>query len=80
MRQYCRYCVYMCVGDVPFCRIKQETMPDKRAKNVNNCKQFELCEVDAYDLKRRYRPRSVGRKPLKGQMRIEDYEKGLSVE
>lgn len=43
MTQYCRYCCYLCVGDVNYCSEKQQTMSDAVAMGD---KPFEVREND----------------------------------
>lgn len=59
MKQYCRYCAYLCVGDVPYCSVREQTMSDASAKRVNKCKDFGFCEIDAFGETDGYRPKKV---------------------
>ena len=46
MKQYCRYCVYLCVNDQPFCSLKNKFVGEKTAKSVNHCKDFVFADVE----------------------------------
>lgn len=59
MKQYCRYCAYLCVGDIPYCNVKEQTMSESSAKCVNQCRDFDFCEIDAFDETDGYRPKKV---------------------
>ena len=63
MKQYCRYCVYLCVNNVPYCDVKNEVRSESACKRPNNCKDFILCESepeyqDAFGETNGYHPRS----------------------
>ena len=49
MAQYCRYCsIAIPVGeDQIYCRKKNIVFTAKQAKHTNNCKLFDLNEIDA---------------------------------
>lgn len=47
MKQYCRYCIYLTCGDVPFCFMHETTMKESTCKKPNKCKDFVLCEAEA---------------------------------
>lgn len=58
MKQYCRYCAALVVGDWPYCRSKEKFVSEYAAKKTNNCPQFEFCEMDAFQENQRpYTPR-----------------------
>lgn len=58
MKQYCRYCAALIVGDFPYCRTKERFVSEYAAKRTNNCKDFEFCETDAFlENPRPYTPR-----------------------
>lgn len=57
MKQYCRYCAYLCTGNGTWCERKQKEISDNSAKTVNHCEQFLFCELDAYDITKKYKER-----------------------
>lgn len=57
MKQYCRYCSYLCTGNGTWCEKKQKEIADSTAKTENHCKQFLFCELDAYDITKKYKQR-----------------------
>lgn len=57
MKQYCRYCSYLCTGNGTWCEKKQKEIADSTAKTENHCKQFLFCELDAYDITKKYKAR-----------------------
>ena len=59
--QYCRYCVNLVTGNGIYCTALNKEKSEASTKAVNYCKHFEFCEIDAYDLKRKYKPKE--RKP-----------------
>ena len=63
MKQYCRYCVYLCVNNVPYCDAKKEFRSVSSCKHPNNCKDFILCTAepeyqDAFGETAGYKPRT----------------------
>ena len=59
MKQYCRYCANLCVGDIPYCSAREQTMSESSAKRVNQCRDFDYCSIDAFDETDGYRPKKV---------------------
>lgn len=57
MKQYCRYCAHLIVGDANYCELKRLTMTDAAAKHTNNCPMFDFLSTDAFDENRVYVPR-----------------------
>ena len=51
MKQYCRYCVHLCVNNVPYCDKHNETRSRSSCTHPNNCKDFEFadCEPEFQD-------------------------------
>ena len=67
MKQYCRYCVNLCVNNVPYCDAKKEFRSVSSCKHPNNCKDFILCTAepeyqDAFGETNGYRPRERKKK------------------
>ena len=73
MKQYCRYCVYLCVNNAPYCDAKKQFRSESSCKRPNNCKDFILCEAgpeyqDAFGETNGYKPRVKKKKPeIEGQ-------------
>lgn len=57
MKQYCRYCAHLVTGNGIWCEEHQREYSEKYTKTMNNCGDFELNVIDAYDLNRTYQPR-----------------------
>ena len=74
MKQYCRYCIYLCVNNVPYCTKHEECLSRSYCKHTNNCKDFEFADVepelqDAFGETSGYRPRAPRKKQqCDGQM------------
>lgn len=51
MKQYCRYCIYLCVNNVPYCDIKKKVKGESSCKRPNKCKDFVFanCEPEFQD-------------------------------
>lgn len=74
MKQYCRYCIYLCVNNVPYCDIKKKVRSESSCKRPNNCKDFELCTAepeyqDAFGETNGYKPRT--RKEKSGREEVQ---------
>ena len=68
MKQYCRYCCYLVVGDANYCSMQDKTMSEATAKSVNRCHDFALNPIDAFgENENGYRPRRQERKKKKEQ-------------
>jgi len=48
MRQYCRYCTYLSVGDRIYCWNKGKFLKKSTAISTNKCKLFDLNPIDAF--------------------------------
>lgn len=48
MKQYCRYCCYLVVGDAVWCRKRQQEMSEAVAKSPNRCHSFAFNPLDAF--------------------------------
>ena len=78
MAQYCRYCVYLCVNNFPWCDKKGKQLSRSSCKKPNNCKDFELaeCEQEYQDALmenvKGYHPREKKQPVIDGQLRLED--------
>ncbi len=46
MRQYCRYCANLCMGDAVYCNHKGVTMSEKSIYRPNNCKYYDYCGMN----------------------------------
>lgn len=59
MKQYCRYCVNLVVGNGIYCMKRNREYSEQYAKSTNNCGDFELNVVDAFGEDRQgYQPRA----------------------
>lgn len=72
MKQYCRYCVNLCVNNVPYCTIHEEFKSVSICKRSNKCKDFVFADVepeyqDAFGETNGYKPRQ---KQIDGQMSL----------
>lgn len=63
MKQYCRYCIYLCTGNgANWCGAHEECRSESSCKRVNNCKDFIFADVeseyqDAFGETNGYHPR-----------------------
>lgn len=57
MKQYCRYCIGLVTGKGIYCTKLNKEKTEASTKVVNYCKHFEFCEIDAYDLDHKYKPK-----------------------
>lgn len=74
MKQYCRYCTYLVVGDANYCTVKNKCMSESSAKSVNRCREFELNVIDAFgENQKEYTPREPKEEQIEGQLNILDY-------
>lgn len=48
MKQYCRYCCNLHVGDVAYCSEKECTVSEAAAKAPNRCSSFLYNPIDAF--------------------------------
>lgn len=77
MKQYCRYCVWLCVNNAPYCDKKKEFRSESSCKHVNKCKDFKFanCEPeyqDAFGETNGYKPRKPRkRQQCEGQISLE---------
>ena len=73
MKQYCRYCCYLIVGDANYCSMRDKTISEATAKSTNRCHDFALNPIDAFgENNKGYTPRKKGEKKTQcdGQMKI----------
>lgn len=77
MKQYCRYCVYLCTGNgANWCMEHQEERSESSCKKPNNCKDFVFCDCepelqDAFgENVRGYHPRREIKKQCDGQLSL----------
>lgn len=71
MKQYCRYCCHLCVGDAIYCGERKETMSESTAKSPNRCHSFAFNPMDAFNFDKEYQPRKPKKAQCDGQMRLE---------
>lgn len=70
MKQYCRYCSHLCIGDYCACDVKQECLSEEYCKRVNKCKYFEFNEIDAFNFEKIYKPKEIKEKNYE-QLKLE---------
>ena len=78
MKQYCRYCIYLCVNNVPYCDIKKKVKGESSCKRPNKCKDFVFANVepeyqDAFGETKGYKERKPKAVVGDGQMTIFDF-------
>jgi len=84
MKQYCRYCVWLCVNNAPYCDAKKEFRSVKSCKRPNKCKDFILCESepeyqDAFGETNGYKPRTAHTRRSKvDDHQMSMFEQGVS--
>ena len=80
MKQYCRYCSYLFVGNGgAWCDVRQQHLKESYCKRPNNCTEFKFCDVDseyqdAFGETHGYHPREPKQKECDGQLNL--FEKG----
>lgn len=47
MKQYCRYCVNLCVNNVPYCMEKRKVLSKSYCKHTNTCTEYVFANVEA---------------------------------
>lgn len=77
MKQYCRYCVWLCVNNFPYCQKKCIQLSESYCKHTNDCNEFVFADVepgyqDAFgETSRGYKPRGQRHKQqIEGQMTL----------
>lgn len=75
MKQYCRYCVELCVNNVPYCQKRKQIRSESSCKRPNNCKYFVFADVepeyqDAFGETNGYKPRQPKQYECDGQMSL----------
>lgn len=63
MKQYCRYCVYLCVNNMPYCSALKKFRSESSCKRPNQCKDFIFADVepeyqDAFGETAGYKPKT----------------------
>lgn len=77
MKQYCRYCVELCVNNVPYCQAKEKVLSRSYCMHTNNCKDFRFADVepeyqDAFGITNGYRPRKPKHsQQIEGQLELD---------
>ena len=75
MKQYCRYCIELCVINVPYCKVREKVLNEGYCKRPNNCKDFVFANVesefqDAFGETNGYKPRQPRQKQIEGQLSL----------
>lgn len=79
MKQYCRYCIHLCVNNVPYCEVRQITLSRAYCKRPNKCKDFVFADVapelqDAFGETNGYHPKSPRKKKADdGQISLDEF-------
>lgn len=58
MKQYCRYCCWLTIGDCYYCQINDEVMSTAQIRRPNRCPSFELSVMGDIETGKQYRPRA----------------------
>ena len=59
MKQYCRYCANAnWYDDSVYCHVKNTLISQKASCRTNKCKDFDLNEIDVFDIEKKYKPRT----------------------
>lgn len=55
----CRYCINanMIDEDLAYCSVNNDTKDKRQCTRENKCKDFDFCEIDVFDLDKKYKPR-----------------------
>lgn len=67
MKQYFRYCAWLCYGDVPYCTAKKMVKTDASIRTANLCPEFALSDLGDVETGRMYQPRKERREDGKFQ-------------
>ena len=70
MKQYCRYCCYICTGNGIWCDELSKEVSEATAKSPNHCHSFAYNPIDAFGLDREYTPRQPRKKQCDGQISL----------
>jgi len=79
MKQYCRYCIFLYVNNVPYCTAKNDFRSIGSCKRENHCKEFIFANVDpeyqdAFGETNGYIPKVCKEKDVKGQLSLFEKE------
>ena len=73
MKQYCRYCSWLCYGDVPYCTLKELVKTDASIRTVTTCPEFALSPLGDVESGKMYHPREKHKEDvLEGQISMEE--------
>lgn len=72
MKQYCKYCVWLCTSNGIYCDKREKYISENTAKKVNNCENFCFCSIDAFNPNNKYKPREKKSKQIDGQINFLD--------
>lgn len=73
MKQYCRYCAYLCTGNGIWCDELKKKISEAAAKSPNRCHSFAYNPMDAFDMDKQYKPREakkVKKTQCDGQLKL----------
>lgn len=58
MKQYCRYCAGLTLGDCYYCQTHDEVKTGSQIRSANSCPDFELSVMGDIETGKQYRPRA----------------------
>lgn len=70
MKQYCRWCCFLCIGNGMWCDELEKEISEASAKSLNRCHSFVYCPIDAFGSDKEYTPRKIKMKQCDGQMSL----------
>ena len=71
MKQYCRYCSWLCYGDAPYCMLKEIVKTDASIRSANLCPEFALSVLGDVKSGKMYNPREKRKEDIsEGQIRM----------
>ncbi len=68
MKQYCRWCAYLCTGNGIWCDELNKEISEAAAKSPNRCHSFAYVGIDAFGSDKEYRPQQPKKKQCDGQL------------
>lgn len=68
MKQYCRWCAYLCTGNGIRCDELSKEISEAAAKSPNRCHSFAYVGIDAFGSDKEYRPQQPKKKQCDGQL------------
>lgn len=73
MKQYCRYCTWLCIGNGIWCNQRSKELSESYTKHQNKCTDYDNCNIDVYTgIERKIRVSKTVEENCKGQLSIFD--------